>query len=86
MNHRTITFKALPHPIPAEYREQLKQLGETAVRCLKQMEGQVPRNPAHVEAYEEASRLVEMYEKGLRRSLGVEITRPEYQMIGGRLS
>ena len=82
MNHRTITFKALPFPLPAEYREQLMQLGKEAVRCLGVCQERIPMNPAAIEAYEEASRLVELYEKSIRRSLGVEITRPTFEPIG----
>ena len=82
MNHRTITFKALPFPLPAEYREQLKQLGFAAVTYGRRAEERTPRNPADVETYEEASRLLELYEKNLRRSMGVEITRPTFEPIG----
>lgn len=76
MNHRTITYKALPHPLPAEYRTQLIQLGTEARRLAGKAFERVPHNPADVEAYEEASRLVELYEKSIRKQLGVEVTRP----------
>lgn len=80
MNHRTITFKAIPYPIRAEYRVQLVQLGQEACRCFKRLELQRPMNPADAAAYEDASRLLEMYEKTLRRAMGVEITRPEFDL------
>ena len=75
MTFRTITFKALPYPLPAEYRAQLINLGKEAVRCLGVCQERIPMNPAAIEAYEEASRLVELYEKSIRKQLGVEITR-----------
>lgn len=64
-------MKRIPYPIPAEYRVQLTQLGTEARRLGAKAVERVPHNPVDVEAYEDASRLLEMYEKSIRRQLGV---------------
>jgi hypothetical protein len=59
----------IPHPIPSAYRETLRRLGTEAVVRFNHLK--YDNSNQALAQYEEAARLLELFEKQLRRQLGV---------------
>jgi hypothetical protein len=67
-----IEYKALEHPLPGPYREQLKQLGSSCIRY---------RELGMKEEHDDSFAMLNLLDSSMRRQFGVTIKRPFIQPV-----